>query len=100
MLYLLVHFFAEHQALIVLSMYVLGIVVALALAKFLSSTILKQEKSMFFVELPPYRMPQMRTLWRSTWEKGKGFVRKAGTYIFGGSVLIWLLATLDHQGLM
>lgn len=92
-------FFAEHQALIVLSMYVLGIVVALALAKFLSSTILKQEKSMFFVELPPYRMPQMRTLWRSTWEKGKGFVRKAGTYIFGGSVLIWLLAYTGPSGI-
>ena len=36
------------------------------------------------IELPPYRLPQARTLWRATWEKGKGFVRKAGTYILAG----------------
>ncbi|MDA1476914.1 ferrous iron transport protein B [Bacillus changyiensis] len=91
-------FFAAHQALVVLSLYVLGIVSALILAKFLSSSKLKEEKSFFVIELPPYRLPQARTLWRSTWEKGKGFVRKAGTYIFGGSVLIWLLSYTGPGG--
>ncbi|NPC94691.1 ferrous iron transport protein B [Bacillus sp. WMMC1349] len=91
-------FFAAHQALVVLSLYVLGIVAALILAKFLSSSKLKEEKSFFVIELPPYRLPQARTLWRSTWEKGKGFVRKAGTYIFGGSVLIWLLSYTGPGG--
>ena len=57
----------------------------------MSLTILKAEKSIFVIELPPYRVPQAKTLWLSTWEKGKGFVRKAGTFIFGGSVVIWLL---------
>lgn len=91
-------FFKENQALVVLSLYVLGIVVALILAKLFSSTILKQEESMFLVELPPYRIPQWRTLGRSTWEKGKGFVKKAGTFIFGGSVLIWLLGYAGPGG--
>ncbi|MED2942349.1 ferrous iron transport protein B [Bacillus swezeyi] len=91
-------FFAAHQALAVLSLYVLGIAAALALAKFLSSSKLKEETSFFVIELPPYRLPQARTLWRSTWEKGKGFVRKAGTYIFGGSVLIWLLSYTGPGG--
>ncbi|TLS36931.1 ferrous iron transport protein B [Pseudalkalibacillus caeni] len=91
-------FFAAHKALIVLSLYVLGIVVALVLAKVLSSTVFKGEQSLFVIELPPYRMPQAKSLWRSTWEKGKGFIRKAGTFIFGGSVLIWLLSYAGPGG--
>lgn len=84
-------FFAQHQALIVILLYTVGIVVALSITKILSMTVMKKESTMFIMELPPYRMPQGLTLWRSTWEKGKGFVRKAGTFIFAGSVVIWLL---------
>lgn len=92
-------FFAGHRALIVLSLYVLGIVVALILAKIFSSTILKSETSLFVIELPPYRLPQFQSLWRSTWDKGKGFIRKAGTFIFAGSVFIWLLSYVGPGGL-
>lgn len=92
-------FFAGHKALIVLSLYVLGIVVALILAKVFSSTLLKSETSLFVIELPPYRLPQFQSLWRSTWDKGKGFVRKAGTFIFAGSVFIWLLSYAGPNGL-
>ncbi|MBY0123114.1 ferrous iron transport protein B [Bacillus sp. S/N-304-OC-R1] len=92
-------FFAKNQALVVLSIYVIGIAVALILAKIFSSTILKGETSIFVIELPPYRLPQFRTLWRSTWDKGKGFVRKAGTFIFAGSVFIWLLSYAGPGGL-
>jgi len=92
-------FFKAHQAAVVFSLYVLGIAVALLLAKLFSSTILKNEHSVFVIELPPYRMPQALTLWRSTWDKGKGFVRKAGTFIFGGSVAIWLLSYAGPKGL-
>ncbi|WP_127533181.1 ferrous iron transport protein B [Paenibacillus kobensis] len=91
-------FFEKNQALIVLSLYVLGVVVALALAKLFSFTLAKEEESMFIVEMPPYRIPQWRTLSRSTWEKGKGFVRKAGTFIFGGSVVIWMLGYSGFSG--
>ncbi|TVX99001.1 ferrous iron transport protein B [Paenibacillus cremeus] len=91
-------FFKSNQALIVLSLYVLGVVAALVLAKLFSSTIVKGESSLFVIELPPYRIPQWRTLMRSTWEKGKGFVRKAGTFIFGGSVVIWLLGYTGPSG--
>ncbi|MNO81834.1 Ferrous iron transport protein B [compost metagenome] len=91
-------FFEKAQAIIVLSLYVLGIVLALVLAKLFSLFMLKKNKSFFMVELPPYRMPQARTLIRSTWEKGKGFIRKAGTFILGGSVLIWMLTYLGPGG--
>lgn len=92
-------FFAAQKALIVLSLYILGIVVALILAKIFSSTILKGETSLFVIELPPYRLPQFQALWRSTWDKGKGFVKKAGTFIFAGSVFIWLLSYAGPAGL-
>lgn len=92
-------FFAGRQGIITFSLYMMSIVVALLVAKLFSSTILKQEGgSMFVVELPPYRVPQWQTLARSTWEKGKGFLKKAGTFIFGGSVLIWLLSYAGPGG--
>ncbi|SFJ76851.1 ferrous iron transport protein B [Thermoflavimicrobium dichotomicum] len=91
-------FFKKNQAIIILSLYVLGIVVALILAKIFSTTIARHEESIFVVELPPYRTPQWRSLLRSTWEKGKGFVRKAGTFILAGSVLIWLLGYMGPGG--
>jgi ferrous iron transport protein B len=92
-------FFPKHQALIVLSLYILGIVSALLLAKLFSSTLFRNEVSYFLIELPPYRFPQWKTLMRSTWDKGKGFIRKAGTFIFGGSVVIWFLAYAGPSGL-
>lgn len=92
-------FFAANQAIVVLALYVLGIVIAFILAKVFSSTLLKSETSLFVIELPPYRVPQFQTLARSTWDKGKGFVRKAGTFIFAGSVIIWLLSYAGPGGL-
>ncbi|WP_280770377.1 ferrous iron transport protein B [Salipaludibacillus daqingensis] len=92
-------FFAQQQAFVVLSLYILGVVLALLMAKLLSKSMLKSEESFFIMELPPYRIPQPLTLWRSTWEKGKGFLRKAGTYIFAGSVIIWLLTYTGPGGI-
>lgn len=92
-------FFVGHKALIVLSLYVLGIAVALILAKLFSRTLLKSETSVFVIELPPYRVPQFQSLMRSTWDKGKGFIRKAGTFIFAGSVFIWVLSYAGPGGL-
>lgn len=91
-------FFIQNQSAIVFSLYVLGIVVALLMAKVFSLVGLKEKNNMFFIELPPYRIPQWRTLALSTWEKGKGFIRKAGTFIFGGSVLIWFLSYAGPGG--
>ncbi|AFS69959.1 ferrous iron transport protein B [Exiguobacterium antarcticum] len=92
-------FFASNQASIVLSLYILGIVLALLAAKVFSKVLAAEDAtSLFLVEQPPYRVPQGLTLWRSTWQKGKGFVRKAGTFIFGGSVVIWLLAYTGPGG--
>ncbi|PNZ70114.1 ferrous iron transport protein B [Staphylococcus croceilyticus] len=91
-------FFKNYQSLVVLSLYILGIVVALIVSTILNRFILKNEDAIFIVELPTYRFPSIKTLWRSTWEKAKGFVRKAGTFIFGGSVVIWTLSYIGPHG--
>lgn len=91
-------FFARNQAVVVFSLYVTGIVLALALAKLFTHLFYTDEKSMFVVEIPPYRMPQVRSLLRNTWEKGKGFIKKAGTFILGGSVVIWFLTYAGPGG--
>lgn len=91
-------FFSAHQSLVVLSLYILGIVVALLVSTLLNKLILKDNQSVFIVELPTYRVPSFKTLWRSTWEKAKGFVKKAGTFIFGGSVVIWTLTYIGPHG--
>ncbi|MFN7249389.1 MAG: ferrous iron transport protein B [Anaerobacillus sp.] len=91
-------FFVKNQALVVFSLYFLGITIALILAKVFTSTLLKNESSIFVIELPPYRLPHWGTLTRSVWDKGQGFLKKAGTIIFAGSVFIWLLTYLGPGG--
>lgn len=91
-------FFPAQQATAVLAMYVMGVVFALILCKLFSKHLFKNESSIFIIELPPYRMPQLKALGRSTWEKGKGFLRKAGTIILAGSVIIWLMSYAGPGG--
>lgn len=91
-------FFPQHQALIVLSLYFLGIVVALAMAKFYQVIFKVKESSVFVVELPHYHLPRLDVIWHGTWDKGKGFIHKAGTIIFAGTVLIWVLSSFGTNG--
>ncbi|HBF76046.1 MAG TPA: ferrous iron transport protein B [Lactobacillus sp.] len=90
--------FPRHQALIVLSLYFLGIVVALFMAKFYHVIFKAKEHSVFIVELPQYHIPRLDIVWHGTWDKGKGFIKKAGTIIFAGTVLIWLLSNFGVRG--
>ncbi|NBJ15203.1 MAG: ferrous iron transport protein B [Dehalobacter sp. 4CP] len=78
--------------LVIFSLYLLGIMVAVAAGKILSETLFKQEKSYFVMELPPYRLPTLKSLIRHMWEKTESFVRKAGTVILGIVILIWMLS--------
>jgi ferrous iron transport protein B len=90
-------FFARYQALVVLSLYALSIVLAMLMAK-LFSLFMKTEPSSFVLELPPYRLPNFRTIMRSTWDKAKGFVKKATTFILGGTIFVWVLSYFGTAG--
>jgi ferrous iron transport protein B len=76
------------------SLYVLGIALAILMGLIFKKTLFRGEAPMFIMELPPYRMPTLKSLCIHTWEKGKHFLIKAGTYILAVSVLVWFLLNL------
>ncbi len=92
-------FFPDNAANVVMLMYVLGVVMAIVAAKLLGSTIFKEQGSTFLLELPPYRFPDMKSVMLETWDKGKGYLLKAGTIIFACSVLIWFLSNFNMDGM-
>ncbi|ODS33086.1 MAG: ferrous iron transport protein B (GTP binding) [Candidatus Scalindua rubra] len=87
-------FFPVHSGTVLWSLYVMGIVLAVGVGVIFRKTLFKGEATMFIMELPPYRMPSFRNLMIHTWEKGKHFLIKAGTYIFAISVLVWFLLNI------
>lgn len=91
-------FFPDDAANVVFGMYIAGVVMAIVAAKGLGSTIFKEQGSTFLLELPPYRMPDMKSVLLETWDKGKGYLVKAGTIIFAASVLLWVLSNYNFDG--
>jgi len=91
-------FFPDNAANIVFAMYILGVVMAIIVAKGLGATMFKDKGSTFLLELPPYRMPDMKSVLLETWDKGKGYLVKAGTIIFAASVLLWVMSNYNFSG--
>ena len=87
-------FFAANEGLILLSIYLLGIVVALIVAGILKRTLFKGMSAPFVMELPTYKVPSLKGVLLHTWEKTKGFLRKAGTIILGSAIIIWILSSV------
>ena len=87
-------FFASNAGTVLWSLYVMGIVLAVVMGLIFKRTLFKGEAPMFIMELPPYRMPSFKSLMIHTWEKGKHFLIKAGTYILAVSILVWFLLNL------
>ncbi|WP_082174114.1 ferrous iron transport protein B [Clostridium niameyense] len=79
---------------VIFSLYVLGILVAIIMGKIFSKTLFKGESSYFVMELPPYRVPTVKSVFIHMWEKASAFVKKAGTIIFGVVLVVWLLSNL------
>jgi ferrous iron transport protein B len=87
-------FFASSAGTVLWSLYVMGIVLAVVMGIIFKRTLFRGEAPMFIMELPPYRMPSFRSLMIHTWEKGKHFLIKAGTYILAVSIFVWFLLNL------
>jgi ferrous iron transport protein B len=87
-------FFTANAGTVLWSLYVVGITLAVVMGLIFKKTLFKGESPMFIMELPPYRMPSFRNLMIHTWEKGKHFLIKAGTYILAVSILVWFLLNL------
>lgn len=81
------------KGLTLFSMYFLSIVAGLTVAAIFRKTFLKGEKTPFIFELPPYRLPDWRTVFLAMWTRGKEFIYRAGTIIFCISIVLWFLVS-------
>lgn len=87
-------FFPDNAGTVLFLLYLLGIGVAVLSALLFRRTILKGESSPFIMELPPYRMPRLKDVLLQMWERGSMYLRKAGTIILLGAIMVWALASL------
>ena len=89
-------FFSDpfQQTVVTFGLYILGMIVAVIVAKVLKSSVFSEESAPFIMELPPYRIPTLKSAVLHMWERGFLFIKKAGTIILGTSVLVWILANL------
>ena len=88
-------FFGSSAGLVMVSLYVLGIAVAVCLSLLLSKTLFKGDAMMYVMELPSYRVPALRDVCRHMWINAAEFVKKAFTIIFVGTVVIWFMQNFD-----
>ena len=84
-------FFPHHASLVLLSIYSLGIILAVVMARLFSRFLVKGDDTPFVMELPPYRMPTSKAIFRHTWEKGAQYLHKMGGVIMVASIIIWVL---------
>ena len=84
-------FFPGKASLILLSIFAIGILLAVLMARIFTKFLVKGEDTPFVMELPPYRMPTAKVVLRHTWEKGKQYLKKMGGIIMVASIIIWFL---------
>ncbi|MBQ1774067.1 MAG: ferrous iron transport protein B [Prevotella sp.] len=91
-------FFAvQYRTWAMLSLYAIGIVMAVVVSRLLSLFVIKGEDTPFVMELPPYRMPTAKAIGRHTWEKGKEYLKKMGGIILVASIIVWALGYFPHN---
>ena len=88
-------FFPEHAALVMVSLYFLGIAVGILMAILLKSSVFKGEAVPFVMELPNYRLPGLKNVVQLLWEKARDFLQRAFTVIFAATIIIWFLQSFD-----
>ncbi len=90
-------FFPNHSAVVMLSMYVIGMAVGVIAALIMNKFAFKGASAPFVMELPNYRLPTAKSTLRMMWEKAKGFIEKAFTVIFVASLVIWFFTSFDPK---
>ncbi len=90
-------FFPDNGALVMISLYLLGILMAIIVALVLKNTIYRGEPVPFVMELPNYRIPTAVSVMRLIWDKGKDFMQRAFSVIFIASIVVWFLQSFDFH---
>jgi ferrous iron transport protein B len=84
-------FFPNHAGLVLFGIYMTGIALAVIIARLLKRYMFSKDETPFVMELPPYRVPTLKSMFSHTWEKGDQYLRKMGTIILIGSIIVWFL---------
>lgn len=90
-------FFPDNGALVMISLYLLGILMAIIVALVLKNTIYRGEPVPFVMELPNYRIPTAMSVLRLIWDKGKDFMQRAFSVIFIATIVVWFLQSFDFH---
>ncbi|MGP1481131.1 MAG: ferrous iron transport protein B [Hoylesella enoeca] len=91
-------FFAlQYRSIIMISLYAIGILMAVIISRLFSQFVIKGEDIPFVMELPPYRFPTSKAIARHTWEKGKQYLQKMGGIILVASIIVWALGYFPHN---
>lgn len=90
-------FFPAHAGAVLFGMYALGVAMAAITALLLRKAFFGQDETPFVMELPPYRMPTMKTTLRHMWEKGAEYLKKMGGVILVASIIVWALTYYPRQ---
>ncbi len=90
-------FFKEHQVLVIIGLYLIGVLVGLIVAYIMKIFVFKDKPSPFVLEIPNYRLPNAISVYRLIYLKSKGFITKAFTVIFFATIIIWFLQTFDAK---
>lgn len=92
-------FFPNYAGLAVFGMYLLGIVIAIAIGFLLKRSLLPVTDPMpAIMEMPPYRLPTLRSIWFHTWTRTRAFLREAGSIIFIATIVVWFLMAIPVGG--
>ena len=90
-------FSVKYQSAVMISLYVIGIFVAVVICRLFSRFVVRGEDTPFVMELPPYRIPTGKAMARHTWEKGKQYLKKMGGIILVASIVVWVLGYFPHN---
>jgi ferrous iron transport protein B len=90
-------FFPSRASFVLISVYVVGILVAALTALLMRRLLFKRDDTPFVMELPPYRLPTFRTTLRHMWDKGKQYLRKMGGVILAASIVVWVLSYYPRE---
>lgn len=90
-------FFAEKAGTVIFGLYFTGIIIAILSGRFLRAVLFKGEEAPFIMELPPYRMPMLKSLLIHMWDRSKMFLKKMGGVILIGSIIIWALSSFPRS---
>ena len=90
-------FAPQYRSSIMMSLYVIGIIMAVIMSRLFSKTLFKGEDTPFVMELPPYRFPTAKAIARHTWQKGKEYLKKMGGIILVASIVVWALGYFPHN---